>query len=173
MNRVFVTFVGIISMMMTATAEVKTATTYVTVATVDMTGRVVTVPVKVTTSYIKSDNSYKAPTNRVDKATAVEAMYESLKYIYYSDMETMGLEAKKFEVYYLNSGYNDVPTELYQRKMLRAWLASRYIELSRYSARQCISGGNVIDFAEKAKENVMKNITEKDIEIISKYYFLK
>ena len=167
--------VGIISMMMVSMAEIKTTTTYVDVKTVDVTGRVVTVPVKVTTSYIeaKVDNNYKAPTELVSKDTAVETMYESLKYIYYSDMETMCLESKKFEIYYLKSGLEDVPTEPHQRKWLRAYLASRYLELSRYSASQCLKAGNAIDFPSKAKENVMRNITSRDIEIVSKYYFLK
>lgn len=175
MKNIITTIVGIISMMMVAVAEIETSATYVDVKMVDVTGKVVTIPVKITTRYIKDkvDRKYKAPAELVDKSTAVEIMYEALKYIYYRDIETMGLDARRFEVYYLKSGYNDVPTEAYQRKWLKAYLAARYIDLARYSASQCVKSGNVIDFAEKAKENVMKNITEKDIEIISKYYFLK
>lgn len=107
-------------------------------------------------------------TELVDKTTAVDTMYESLKHIYYTDPETIGLESKKFEVYYLKSGLDDVPTEPYQRKWLHAYLAVRCIELSEYSRVS-----HVIDFSSKAKENILRNITSRDIEIISKYYFLK
>lgn len=123
---------------------------------------------------VKAD-PYKAPAELIDKATAVEMMYESLDYIYYRESERMWFEAGRFETLYIKSGYNDVPTEFDQRKMLRAWLATRYIKLSGYSPEQCLEPGYKYteNFVEEAKNNVMRNITDKDIEIVSKYYFLK